>query len=81
MRTQSPVTLGDLARDGKLLWCYCRNCGRERDLDPTSIPLPIAFPVPTVGSRMKCSSCGSRKICTAPELCPGGVVAQRAKGR
>ena len=27
-----PVRLGDLIRDGKLLWAYCRACGHERDL-------------------------------------------------
>ncbi len=25
--TTSPVTLGDLAREGRLLWCYCQQCG------------------------------------------------------
>lgn len=28
-----PVTLGDLIREGKLLCCYCRHCGRERDVE------------------------------------------------
>jgi hypothetical protein len=27
------VTLGDLIREGKLLWTYCRDCCRERDVD------------------------------------------------
>jgi len=27
-----PVQLGDMIRDGKLFWCYCRDCYRERDL-------------------------------------------------
>jgi hypothetical protein len=35
-----PVLLGDLIRDGKLLWLYCRECFRERDVDPSTIPLP-----------------------------------------
>ena len=72
-----PATLASLIRDGKLLWTYCNNCYRERDLDPASIPLPGAFPVPDVGRRMKCSACGSRRITTQPEHCPGGVVAAR----
>ena len=34
-----PVTLGDLARAGKLLRVYCCDCGRERDFEPLSLPL------------------------------------------
>lgn len=29
-----PVTLFDLSRDGKLLWCWCAEC--ERDVDPAT---------------------------------------------
>jgi hypothetical protein len=50
----SPVTLSDLAHESKLLWVYCTGCGRERDLDPLSLPLPGETPVPSVGKRMKC---------------------------
>ena len=53
-----PVRLGDLIAERKLLWAYCVTCGRERDLDPATIPLPKDYPVPDVGKRMKCSSCG-----------------------
>ena len=70
------VTLSDLMDAGKLLWVYCCDCGRERDIDPASLPLPPAFPVPVVGSRMKCSACGSRKINTKPELWDRGHMRQ-----
>jgi hypothetical protein len=49
---------------------YCRDCGRERDVDPAMLPLPADCPVPEIGKRMRCSVCGSRKIHTAPELYP-----------
>jgi hypothetical protein len=52
---RGPVRLGDLIRDGKLLWLYCRECYRERDVDPATIPLPPDFPVPEILKRMKCS--------------------------
>ena len=74
-----PVALGDVARDGKLLWVYCCDCDRERDIEPLSIGLPAETPVPSVGKRMKCSACGSRKIDAKPELYPGGVVAKRER--
>jgi hypothetical protein len=53
----------------------------ERDVDPATIPLPPEFPVPKVGSRMKCSACGSRKVETKPELYPGGIEAMRQRRR
>jgi hypothetical protein len=74
-----PVPLGDLIRDGKLLWLYCRECFRERDVDPSTMPLPPNVPVPEIGKRMKCSSCGSRKIDSRSELYPGGIEAQRSR--
>lgn len=76
-----PVQLGDLIRDGKLVWVYCNGCGRERDLPPASLPLPPDTPVPDVGKRMTCSACGGTNITTWPELYPGGVVAMRERGR
>jgi len=73
------VTLDDLARENKLLWVYCRDCGHERDVEPADIPLPVDTPVPEVGKRLKCSMCGSRSITTAPELYPGGIHAMSAR--
>jgi len=79
--TPGPVTLSDLIRDKRLMWTYCRVCGRERDLDPASIPLPPDHPVFAIGKRMRCTACGSREIETKPEQCPGGVVAARRNCR
>ena len=69
-----PVTLGDLIEAKKLLWVYCCDCGHERDVDPAALPLSWNTPVPLIGTHMKCSACGSRKINTKPELYPGGVA-------
>ncbi len=74
-----PVTIADLMRDRRLLWVYCRECGRERDVDPSTLTLPGDYPVPDVGKRMRCTACGSRKVHTAPELYPGGIEAMRAR--
>jgi hypothetical protein len=35
-----PVTLGDVIREDKLLWVYCRDCYHERDVNPANVPLP-----------------------------------------
>jgi hypothetical protein len=72
----SPVTLGDLVRNDKLLWVYCRDCGHERDVNPATVPLPAVTLVPEVSKHMKCSVCGSRKINTKPG-CNPGVAAMR----
>jgi len=77
----SPVTLADLIRDDKLLWCCCRDCGRERDATLATVPLPSETPVTEVGKHMKCSKCGSRKVSTTPELYPGGILAMRERWR
>ncbi|MEQ1612964.1 MAG: hypothetical protein ABL904_09435 [Hyphomicrobiaceae bacterium] len=70
------ITLASLIRDGKLLWVYCNDCGPERDVDPASLELTGNTPVPGLGRRhIKCSTCGSRKIDTKPELYPAGIEA------
>jgi len=75
------VTPSDVAHNGKLLRLYCCDCGRERDIDPLSLPLPGETSVPSVGKRMKYSACGSRKIDARPELYPGGIAAMRERWR
>ena len=50
-----PVTIADLMRDRRLLWVYCSECGRERDVDPSTLPLPGDYPVPELANRIKCS--------------------------
>ena len=63
-----PVTLGDIIDAGRSLWCYCLDCCRERDVDPAAVPLPRDYPVPMVGRRMVCTSCGGRRVQTKPQI-------------
>jgi hypothetical protein len=42
-----------LIRDRRLLWVYCRECGRERDVDPATLPLAGDYPVPDGASEGK----------------------------
>ena len=57
-----PVTLGDLARDGKLLEVECSACKPSRHLyiEPLSLGLPKRMPVPEVANHLVCSVCGAR---------------------
>jgi hypothetical protein len=73
--TGGPVTLGDLIRDDKLLWVYCRDCCHERDVNPANVSLPGDTPVPEVGKRMRCSVCQSNNIDTTPTV----VLTMRAR--
>ena len=70
-----PVTLCDLIAQHKLVWGYCCECYRERDMDPSALPLPGHFAVHEIGQRMVCSACCARRVVTKPELYPGGVDA------
>jgi hypothetical protein len=38
------VIIADLIRDRRMLWVYCRECGRERDVNPATLPLPGECP-------------------------------------
>jgi hypothetical protein len=76
-----PVILADLARERKLAWVYCNDCGRDRDIPPAELGLPLETPVPTAGKRLKCSRCGGRKVTVKPELYPGGIEAARQRYR
>jgi hypothetical protein len=57
-----PVTLGDLARDGKLLEveCSARRPSRHLYIEPLSLGLPNRLPVPDVANHLVCSVCGAR---------------------
>jgi Zn finger protein HypA/HybF involved in hydrogenase expression len=79
----APVTIGDLAAEGRLLWCYCCACGYEREVEPRSLGLGDDQPVPTAGQRLKCSQCGSREIETKQQLHvePLEVMRARYRGR
>lgn len=76
-----PVILADLKHDGKFAWVYCNDCGRERDMPPAELGLPLETPVPAAGKRLKRSACDSRKVSVKPELYPGGIVAARQRYR
>jgi hypothetical protein len=65
-----PVTIADLMRDRRLLWVYCRECGRERELDPATLLLPGDHPVPDVGTRMRCRRAALARSTRRPSSTP-----------
>jgi hypothetical protein len=76
-----PVTLGDLARERRLLWCFCRSCSYEREIEPRTLGLSDDQAVPTASQRLTCSRCGSKDIETRPQLHPEPLEVIRARYR
>jgi hypothetical protein len=62
MSESKPVTLADLYGNHKLAWVYCNTCGRERDVPPAALGLPLDTPVPDAGKPLVCSACVSRQM-------------------
>tara|TARA_E500000318_G_scaffold23279_1_gene23677 strand:- start:5346 stop:5627 length:282 start_codon:yes stop_codon:yes gene_type:complete len=64
-----PAILADLARAGIDVFCWCHRCGHNARMT-TALLIPQLgphFPVPEIGSRMRCSACASKDIATRPD--------------
>ena len=81
-RTYRPATLGDLADQGMGVWLWCNGCFKNGavDTDTLIVRLGRDFPVPNVGTRMRCS-CGGRDIETRPNWPDNlGAIARHTDG-
>jgi hypothetical protein len=65
-------TVADFRTQGIHLKAYCKECGREKDIDLTKVSLPGTMPIAEVWTKLKCRDCGSKKIFTSP-VEPAGV--------
>jgi hypothetical protein len=72
-----PVTLGDLAAEGRGVWVWCNRCTRSARLAAGDLAARLGreCPVPQVGRRLRCTACGGRDAETRPDWPRGGVVA------
>ncbi len=67
-RHQRPATLADLLAQGVDVFCWCNRCSHNAVLPLQSL-LPVLgpqCPVPEVGARLVCTSCGCKDIATRP---------------
>jgi hypothetical protein len=78
-RAQPTATLGDLANHGRGVdvFCWCNRCGHNAVVPTARLALELGpdFPVPEVGTRMRCSGCGSKDVATRPAWPSLGLVA------
>jgi len=76
-RGAAPVTLGELAAEGRRVWLWCERCARSRSIAATVLArrLPADLPVPLIGRRVRCRICGGREVHSRPHWPPGEAVA------
>jgi len=67
-RQHRQATLGELQQRGIAVFCWCNRCSHNAvlELTPLIAQLGPLCPVPEVGARLVCSSCGSKDIATRP---------------
>jgi hypothetical protein len=77
-RRPGAATLGDLETQGIDVFCWCNRCGHNSVVETARLlsELGPAFPVPDVGSRLRCSGCGGRDIASRPAWASLGQVAR-----
>lgn len=77
-RRLQTTTLGDLARRGLGVFCWCNSCAHHASLAAITLAAQFGphFPVQEVGGRLRCSGCGARDVASRPEWAPLGQVAR-----
>jgi len=72
----------DLARGGIGVLCLCNRCGHRAEAATTVLVSQLGpdFPVPEIGTRMRCGSCGSKDVATRPAWSGDRVERRAAAG-
>ena len=67
-RLDRPERLGPLAARSGIIFCWCNRCSHHARLDGRQLVLTLGpdFPVPEIGARLRCSSCGAKDVATRP---------------
>lgn len=78
--TQPAACLGDLKARDVDVFCWCNRCGHNAvvEIDRLLLELGPAYPVPEVGTKMRCSGCGCKDIATRPDWPSLGQVANHS---
>ena len=77
---RNSTTLADLAGENIGVFCWCNRCNHNAELATSSLidSLGPLFPVPELGSLMRCSACNARDVATRPAWPSygGGAIAR-----
>lgn len=62
------VRLVDLMNGKVGVLCWCNRCGHRAEAATAMLIAQLGpdFPVPEIGTRMRCGSCGSKDVATRP---------------
>jgi len=76
----SAITLGELASHRVDVFCWCNRCAHHAVLPVATLTAQFgpAFPVPEIGSRLRCSGCGAKDVATRPDWPSLGLVARHS---
>lgn len=74
----SAITVGELAEHQVDVFCWCNRCAHHATLAVAMLVAQFGpnFPVPEIGSRLRCSGCGAKDIATRPNWPSLGLVAR-----
>jgi len=77
-RRRRPAVLGDLHAEAIGVFCWCNRCGHSATLGVEALVAELgpAYPVPDIGARVRCSSCGAKDVATRPAWPSPGLVAR-----
>jgi hypothetical protein len=77
-RLARPDRLGALAARGGIIFCWCNRCTHHARIDGRQLTLTLGpdFPIPEIGARLRCSSCGAKDVASSAD--PAGAAAPAA---
>ena len=77
---RNPATLSDLSAEDMGVFCWCNRCNHNAEVSTSLLinRLGPLFPVPKLGSLMRCSECNARDVATRPAWPSygGGAIAR-----
>ena len=79
-RKRQATVLGDIAESKVDVFCWCNRCGHNAVIETAKLlaELGPTFPVPEIGSRMRCTGCGSKDVATRPSWPSLGQVTRHS---
>lgn len=76
-RLRRPERLGEAAARGHAILCWCNRCAHHARIDGKHLSLALGpdFPIPEIGTRLRCSGCGAKDVATSHDLASAAAPA------